>query len=123
MTPCVEWQGAKSERGYGRKGVNGFVWYVHRWVMAQVHGEDAIKGKVVMHLCDNPACFRYDHLQIGTQSENMRDWSEKFDNAAKTHCPQGHEYTDENTYRYRNGRVCRACHRVHVRNVRPLVQD
>ncbi len=31
-------------------------------------------------------------------------------NAAKTHCPQGHEYTVENTYRYRNNwRYCRTC--------------
>jgi hypothetical protein len=32
---------------------------------------------------------------------------------AKTHCPQGHEYTPENTYRpkWRNVRICRTCKR------------
>lgn len=30
---------------------------------------------------------------------------------AKTHCPQGHEYTPENTYRFgpNNGRACKIC--------------
>lgn len=36
-------------------------------------------------------------------------------NADKTHCPQGHEYTDENTYLFRGWRSCRECHRVHAR--------
>lgn len=30
-------------------------------------------------------------------------------NLAKTHCPQGHEYTVENTYVSRNKRHCKAC--------------
>lgn len=32
-------------------------------------------------------------------------------NAAKTHCPKGHEYTEENTYRWKktNGTKCRVC--------------
>ena len=32
-----------------------------------------IEGKVVMHICDNPACFRYDHLRVGTQIDNIHD--------------------------------------------------
>lgn len=32
-------------------------------------------------------------------------------NGAKTHCPRGHEYTLENTYRDRRGRRCRECSR------------
>lgn len=33
-------------------------------------------------------------------------------NAEKTHCPAGHEYTRENTMRYRNGkRRCRTCNK------------
>ena len=33
---------------------------------------------------------------------------------AKTHCPQRHEYTVENTYVYNGKRSCRACHRAQV---------
>jgi hypothetical protein len=35
-------------------------------------------------------------------------------NAGKTHCPQGHEYSPENTYVDSNGhRWCRVCSREH----------
>jgi hypothetical protein len=27
----------------------------------------------------------------------------------KTHCPQGHEYSEKNTYFYRGARYCRTC--------------
>jgi hypothetical protein len=41
--------------------------------MAEVYGWEAIKGKVVMHLCDNPPCYRLSHLRIGTQTDNCND--------------------------------------------------
>lgn len=40
----------------------------------------------------------------------LRGESPTRENADKTHCPQGHEYTEENTYRDRTGwRECRTC--------------
>jgi hypothetical protein len=38
--------------------------------------------------------------------------------SSKTHCPQGHEYTEENTYYYNNRkmRMCKNC--VHERNTK-----
>lgn len=30
---------------------------------------------------------------------------------AKTHCPKGHPYDEENTYRHKRGRGCRRCRR------------
>jgi hypothetical protein len=30
-------------------------------------------------------------------------------NARKTHCKHGHEYTEANTYVWRGARICRAC--------------
>jgi hypothetical protein len=87
-TPCREWQGARLVNGgYGAIRRGGKVWRVHRWVMAQVHGEQAIQGKVVMHLCDNPPCFRLDHLAIGTQADNMADRN------AKGRQARGNQYT------------------------------
>ena len=76
-TPCREWRGPTSgPSGYGSRwghGRRGGKRTIHRWVMEVIHGKDAIAGKVVMHRCDNPICFRYDHLKIGTQKENMED--------------------------------------------------
>jgi transcriptional regulator with PAS, ATPase and Fis domain len=74
MTPCREWRGAVSH-GYGYKWDKDLRKTVgmHRWVVAQIHGWDAIKDKVVMHKCDNKLCYRYDHLTIGTHTSNAAD--------------------------------------------------
>jgi hypothetical protein len=90
--------------------------------VAQIDGWDAIEGKVVMHLCDNKLCYRYDHLRIGTHSENHADMMSKGRNGngattgslvPRTHCKNGHEFTSENTYirpdtKARQCRQCRA---------------
>ena len=99
MTPCREWQGALSA-GYGVKTYDGPEAYqagwvhMHRWVVAQVDGWDAIKDRVVMHLCDNPRCFRYDHLRIGTSADNTADMVSKgrHRNQRKVVCQNGHEF-------------------------------
>ena len=42
--------------------------------------------------------------------ETPSQWRGGHPNARKTHCPQGHEYTPENTYAYEAyGRRCRTC--------------
>ena len=71
--PCLEWPNARNDKGYGQRWDNGRVVYVHRWVMAQIHGWEALEGQEVMHSCDNPPCFLYEHLSIGTKSDNQRD--------------------------------------------------
>lgn len=52
------------------------------------------------------------NLAYGTRSENILDavgHGTHFQ-AAKTHCPQDHEYTEANTYiTTRGGRICRTC--------------
>ena len=74
MTPCREWRGPKNADGYGVKWCYETKkrYLTHRWVMAQIVGDDAIRGRHVMHLCHNRACFRFDHLEIGTHAENNR---------------------------------------------------
>jgi hypothetical protein len=88
--------------------------------MAMVHGFAAIKGKDVMHRCDNPPCFRYSHLEIGTRKDNVADmWSKGRQvmhqsprvGVEITHCPKGHLYTEDNIVRVgrRGGFRCREC--------------
>jgi hypothetical protein len=72
-TSCRDWRGPRDKDGYGiRSGRERFgTDRVHRQIMVMA-GHD-IEGQVVMHLCDNPACFRYDHLSIGTHADNVAD--------------------------------------------------
>jgi hypothetical protein len=86
---CVEWQGSKTKAGYGNMRRDGQTVYVHRWIMEQM-GHD-ISGKTVMHSCDNPACYRYEHLSIGTHHENMQDAARKFRGRAKLTADQVRE--------------------------------
>jgi hypothetical protein len=65
------------------------------------------------HLCRITHCVNPYHLEPVTQAENNR---RQF--AVVTHCPQGHPYTPDNTYRFActNSRVCKTCakHRADV---------
>ena len=75
-TPCIEWTGATAGNGYGVKGVNGKMVYVHRLAAAEKFGEIP-KGMVVAHKCDNPRCYNPDHLFVCTQAENLQDMKAK----------------------------------------------
>ena len=44
-------------------------------------------------------------------------------NRGKTHCPQGHEYTAQNTRWYKNRRHCRTCARNRNNSSRPRARD
>lgn len=120
-TPCREWQLHRNSAGYGMRWDRdlGRDVLVHRWVMAQLHGWDALRDRVVMHLCDNPACFRADHLLVGTHGLNHIDMHAKGRGPERrTHCHAGHEFTPENTY-WKNGwQHCRACRREATRRWR-----
>lgn len=72
MGECWLWGGARHRHGYGvvrRKGRN---YVLHRLVYESCVG-DLEPGLVVRHLCNNPPCWRPDHLALGTQYDNVRD--------------------------------------------------
>lgn len=102
-----------SLRRAGRTVTNG----IHELVLLAFVGPRP-EGAVTRHLNGDGADNRLVNLAYGTQSENLFDRREHgtSDRANRTHCPQGHEYTPENTYRYvrPNGvinRNCRECRR------------
>lgn len=120
-TPCVEWDGARDDDGYGKVRVEGKVERVHRAVYAADQGPIP-EGMVVLHRCDNPPCYRLDHLRLGTHADNVRDKVSKGRQAGpapKATCPRDHPYDAENTYVDPAGkRHCRACHRQRAREAR-----
>lgn len=92
----------------------------------ELHKGPIPAGLVLDHTCSTPACVNPDHLEPVTGSENARRSHQrgKYVNngahfAAKTHCPEGHEYSAENTYVNPKGsRICRECARQAVRALR-----
>lgn len=97
----------KVKRPDGREGTER----AHRVVYELMVGPIP-EGMILDHLCRNRWCVRPDHLEPVTHRTNIfRGEGLAPANAAKTHCPQGHEYSPENTYAYNDGRVrmCRRC--------------
>ena len=120
---CWVWTGYLRPDGYGRAyagKIDGKYKLIrtHR-AMYELYVGQIPLNLTIDHLCRNRACGNPKHLRILTLSENCKD--NGF--ATKTHCPQGHEYTDENTYyhKLKNGwvqRQCRACDRERHRRYR-----
>lgn len=107
---CWMWTGYSNGVGYGRTRMNGVDHYVHRLVYEDRYGP-ASRGLQLDHLCRIRACCNPDHLEPVTQQENiLRGNGASARNARKTHCPEGHPYSPENTLRRANGdRRCRTC--------------
>lgn len=107
---CWTWKAATTggSNAYGTIYLNGRNRLAHR-VMYELHFGEIPDSKEIDHLCRNKMCVNPDHLEPVTHRENMLRANVGAQNASKTHCPHGHEYTPENT-RVKNGsRNCKAC--------------
>lgn len=118
---CLVWNLVKNGAGYGLIRYNQRNWRVHRLVWELLHGPIP-PGMEACHKCDNPACCEPAHIFIGSHHDNMRDmarkrrWANQY--AGKTHCKRGHEFTEENTYRWSGHRTCRQCSRLKTASYR-----
>jgi hypothetical protein len=83
---------------------------VHRLVLAAFVGP-CPPGQQARHWDDVGTNNTLSNLLWGTPSDNQHDMVRNGlnHNANKTHCPNGHEYTPENTYTKNSGRKCRIC--------------
>lgn len=107
---CWLWTASLRYDGYGQLGVSdGGVCLAHRVAWELYRGPIPV-GLELDHLCRVKSCVNPDHLQPVTgKVNNARSMSFTARNARKTHCINGHEFTDENTYRYGDRRMCRKC--------------
>lgn len=103
---CWPWVAKSRSHKYGRVAIYGRLRPAHR-VMYELMVGPIPDGLELDHLCNNPICVRPDHLEPVTHQENTIRRSARI-----THCPQGHEYSPENTYIAPAGdRHCRTCQR------------
>ena len=116
---CWIWVGACQPRSHGRYGV--FEKFgakttnsAHLFAYIMAHGP-VPPGLEVDHRCRNTQCVNPGHLEAVPRRINLlRGNTIVAANLAKTHCPRGHAYTEENTsiYLHRKGyrtRRCRTC--------------
>jgi len=123
---CWIWTAGTDNNGYGLLFVLGHEVKAHRFAY-ELLKELIPKEMVLDHLCRNRLCINPDHLEPVTLKENiLRGVSPSAENAKKTHCIHGHEFTKENTgfYYRKDGRVyrrCKACNR--KRRVRKMLNQ
>lgn len=58
--------------GYYRVGIKGKARSLHRKLWIDVHG-DIPEGMCIRHKCDNRKCCNVDHMELGTNDDNVRD--------------------------------------------------
>jgi hypothetical protein len=128
-TGCWEWTASTSSGGYGMFALSRTQFMAHR-VSYELHIGLIPEGLTLDHTCHDPKvchpedhnacphrrCVNPEHLEPITMKENARRGRTfQAENLAKTECPSGHPYDEENTKWYQGRRYCRACHKVHSR--------
>jgi hypothetical protein len=70
-TKCWVWTAYKAPYGMFYPPSGSFI-FAHRYAWKRKRGR-ILKGKSVLHRCDNPPCVRFSHLFLGTAKDNAKD--------------------------------------------------
>lgn len=120
---CMFGKPTKHHKGYVAANYKGKSMGKHRAVWIKNFGEIP-ESMIVDHACHTEAmlnglcrggdtcihrsCINPEHLQLISQSENVRDGSTSFRN--RTHCLNGlHELTEDNIGKGKTQNYCKAC--------------
>lgn len=121
---CWIWKGCRDSHGYGNFRVQGKTVKAHRWCYEQVKG--IIPQELDSdHLCRIPPCVNPDHIEPVTRKVNCQRGIAGIINGGRqraiTHCPQGHPYSEQNTYFFSGGkRGCKICRTERDRKRKPV---
>ena len=119
---CWPWTAGKFKKGYGKfsRGNKKFQAHVFGWKM---RFGSIPEGLVIDHVCHNDsgcaggdsclhrACQNPAHWELVTPAVNTKRGQGGARLRNLTHCKNGHEFTEENTYRVNGTRRCRQCQR------------
>lgn len=117
---CWEWTAVRNSFGYGViHRLDAGSRLAHRVLFEAMVGP-VPDGMDLDHLCRNRGCVRPSHLEIVSRRVNIMRGEMpqilKERGQAKTHCPAGHSYADQERYRRKDGsRRCMECERIAAR--------
>lgn len=116
INDCWLWAGRVNRLDYGRYAIKiDGKWRerpAHRLMYENLVGEIP-EGLVLDHLCRVTRCVNPDHLEPVTVGENVLRGDGVRVQSSKTHCPNGHPYSEANIRLIKQGkyivRTCRTC--------------
>lgn len=126
LGPCWDWIACCNSKGYGRFSVGRRGVNAHRFAYEHLVGLIP-DGLECDHLCRKHACVNPLHIEPVSRAENVLRSPERraggvvrgAQQKAKTHCPAGHPYDENNTYlRKHGGRTCKMCQNIRLRRYR-----
>ena len=76
---CWEPEIARLPKGYCKIGVGGQYggWALAHRIAWEAYNAEPLGDRIVIHTCDNPRCINPNHLEAGTQYDNMQDCASK----------------------------------------------
>ena len=126
-TGCWNWTGTRTSAGYGiaNSALLGLRQVSAHRLSYEVFKGVIPKGKLVRHKCDNPACIRPSHLQLGTNQDNANDKVERGRSNTGEKNPCSKLTADKVLEIYRDGQTAQKiadCYGVSVQTVKYIRQ-
>jgi len=115
---CWLWQGYINSEGYGEYRSKVLRTRLAHRIAYALDGDGTVPDMPLDHLCRNRHCVNPDHLEPVSVKVNTRRSNVGLQQSMRTHCPHGHEYTEENTLTYGGKRRCRTCKNERARESR-----
>jgi len=76
LSQCWEWHGPSTHAGYAAMPIKN-TWYTGHRISYFLHHGAITDGMVVRHRCDNKICTNPEHLELGTMSDNIKDYHQR----------------------------------------------